>query len=147
MVWLMHQPLSFLCLVLFAASFSLLLNLLESHTDKLESCWMHLAAWGWPSVHHPNCQLFTLGTCSPFWRRVGSDAVVAEADSFKETDIIYQALNSLGHTDLAATAQLVTPSLVPPRAPATATAAALLAIHLCYAHDALSSTHTKLLYN
>ncbi|XP_030507390.1 calmodulin calcium-dependent NAD kinase isoform X1 [Cannabis sativa] len=43
-----------------------------------------------------------------FWSEAGSNAVVVEADAFKETDVIYRALNSMGHhNDLLQTAELV----------------------------------------
>lgn len=47
--------------------------------------------------------------CSrPFWSGVGSNAVVVEADAFKETDVIYRALSSNGHHgDMLQTAELV----------------------------------------
>ncbi|KAI4369674.1 hypothetical protein MLD38_018091 [Melastoma candidum] len=44
----------------------------------------------------------------PFWAEVGDNAVVIEADAFKEKDVIYQALNSHGrHSDMLQTAELV----------------------------------------
>ncbi|KNA05684.1 hypothetical protein SOVF_187840 isoform B [Spinacia oleracea] len=44
----------------------------------------------------------------PFWSGVGSNAVVVEADAFKETDVIYRALSSNGHHgDMLQTAELV----------------------------------------
>ncbi|XP_021733739.1 uncharacterized protein LOC110700501 isoform X1 [Chenopodium quinoa] len=44
----------------------------------------------------------------PFWSGVGSNAVVVEADAFKETDVIYRALSSSGHHgDMLQTAELV----------------------------------------
>eukprot|EP01018_Ginkgo_biloba_P006753 Gb_05767 [translate_table: standard] len=44
--------------------------------------------------------------CS-FWSCVAESAVVVEADAFKETDLIYQALNSDGHSDMVETAEFV----------------------------------------
>ncbi|XP_048141521.1 calmodulin calcium-dependent NAD kinase-like isoform X2 [Rhodamnia argentea] len=44
----------------------------------------------------------------PFWAEAAADAVVVEADAFKETDVIYKALNSKGrHDDMLQTAELV----------------------------------------
>ncbi|KAF8111692.1 hypothetical protein N665_0073s0050 [Sinapis alba] len=44
----------------------------------------------------------------PFWSEAGADAVVIEADAFKETDVIYRALSSRGHhDDMLQTAELV----------------------------------------
>ncbi|XP_009118483.1 uncharacterized protein LOC103843496 [Brassica rapa] len=40
-----------------------------------------------------------------FW--AGADAVVIEADAFKESDVIYRALSSRGHVDMIQTAELV----------------------------------------
>ncbi|XP_076886910.1 calmodulin calcium-dependent NAD kinase-like [Bidens hawaiensis] len=43
-----------------------------------------------------------------FWSGAAENAVVVEADAFKETDVIYQALNSRGrHNDMLQTAELV----------------------------------------
>ncbi|KAD6453043.1 hypothetical protein E3N88_07748 [Mikania micrantha] len=43
-----------------------------------------------------------------FWSGAAEGAVVVEADAFKETDVIYQALNSEGHhNDMLQTAELV----------------------------------------
>ncbi|XP_076943780.1 calmodulin calcium-dependent NAD kinase-like [Bidens hawaiensis] len=43
-----------------------------------------------------------------FWSRAAENAVVVEADAFKETDVIYQALNSKGHhNDMLQIAELV----------------------------------------
>ncbi|RWR89409.1 P-loop containing nucleoside triphosphate hydrolases superfamily protein [Cinnamomum micranthum f. kanehirae] len=43
-----------------------------------------------------------------FWLGAGGNAVVVEADAFKETDVIYRALNSRGHHhDMLQTAELV----------------------------------------
>ncbi|KAK4258100.1 hypothetical protein QN277_007596 [Acacia crassicarpa] len=33
----------------------------------------------------------------PFWEKASEHAVVVEADAFKESDVIYKALNSMGH--------------------------------------------------
>ncbi|XP_031376272.1 uncharacterized protein LOC116192020 isoform X1 [Punica granatum] len=44
----------------------------------------------------------------PFWAEAAANAVVVEADAFKETDVIYKALNSRGrHDDMLSTAELV----------------------------------------
>ncbi|KAK1310540.1 hypothetical protein QJS10_CPA08g00190 [Acorus calamus] len=44
----------------------------------------------------------------PFWVEAGANAVVVEADAFKETDVIYRALSSRGHHhDMLQTAELV----------------------------------------
>ncbi|XP_074315778.1 calmodulin calcium-dependent NAD kinase-like [Silene latifolia] len=44
----------------------------------------------------------------PFWSGVAANAVVVEADAFKETDVIYKALSSTGHHgDMLQTAELV----------------------------------------
>ncbi|XP_021761713.1 uncharacterized protein LOC110726537 [Chenopodium quinoa] len=44
----------------------------------------------------------------PFWSGVGANAVIVEADAFKETDVIYRALSSSGHHgDMLQTAELV----------------------------------------
>ncbi|EPS72939.1 hypothetical protein M569_01820, partial [Genlisea aurea] len=43
-----------------------------------------------------------------FWASAGKNAVVVEADAFKETDVIYRALSSRGHhQDMLQTAELV----------------------------------------
>ncbi|XP_057798012.1 calmodulin calcium-dependent NAD kinase-like isoform X3 [Salvia miltiorrhiza] len=43
----------------------------------------------------------------PFWAGASGNAVVIEADAFKESDVIYRALSSRGHHDLLHTAELV----------------------------------------
>ncbi|KAK6786865.1 hypothetical protein RDI58_015390 [Solanum bulbocastanum] len=44
----------------------------------------------------------------PFWSEAAANAVVVEADAFKETDVIYRALSSRGHhDDMLQTAELV----------------------------------------
>ncbi|KAH6811486.1 P-loop containing nucleoside triphosphate hydrolases superfamily protein [Perilla frutescens var. hirtella] len=43
----------------------------------------------------------------PFWAGASGNAVVIEADAFKESDVIYRALSSRGHHDLLQTAELV----------------------------------------
>lgn len=43
----------------------------------------------------------------PFWARAAANAVVIEADAFKESDVIYKALSSRGHQDMIQTAELV----------------------------------------
>lgn len=44
----------------------------------------------------------------PFWLGAGPNAVIIEADAFKESDVIYRALNSTGHHhDMLQTAELV----------------------------------------
>lgn len=44
----------------------------------------------------------------PFWSGAAANAVVVEADAFKETDVIYRALSSRGHNhDMLQTAELV----------------------------------------
>ncbi|XP_031272405.1 uncharacterized protein LOC116130853 [Pistacia vera] len=44
----------------------------------------------------------------PFWSVAATNAVVVEADAFKETDVIYRALSSMGHhADMLQTAELV----------------------------------------
>ncbi|XP_020584838.1 uncharacterized protein LOC110027664 isoform X2 [Phalaenopsis equestris] len=43
-----------------------------------------------------------------FWSKAASNAVVVEADAFKETDVIYRAISSRGHhNDIIQTAELV----------------------------------------
>ena len=43
-----------------------------------------------------------------FWAGAEANAVVVEADAFKETDVIYRALSSRGHhNDMLSTAELV----------------------------------------
>ncbi|KAL5712277.1 hypothetical protein ACHQM5_014466 [Ranunculus cassubicifolius] len=42
-----------------------------------------------------------------FWLDAAANAVVVEADAFKETDVIYKALNSRGHHDMLHTSELV----------------------------------------
>jgi len=48
----------------------------------------------------------------PFWSGAKAKAVVVEADAFKESDVIYRAISSMGHhDDMLQTAELVkTPS-------------------------------------
>ncbi|XP_073143618.1 calmodulin calcium-dependent NAD kinase isoform X2 [Henckelia pumila] len=43
----------------------------------------------------------------PFWVGASGNAVVIEADAFKESDVIYKALSSAGHHDMLQTAELV----------------------------------------
>ncbi|KAI3449729.1 hypothetical protein Pfo_006394 [Paulownia fortunei] len=43
----------------------------------------------------------------PFWAGASGNAVVIEADAFKESDVIYRALSSRGHHDMLQTAELV----------------------------------------
>ncbi|KAI4301149.1 hypothetical protein L6164_034458 [Bauhinia variegata] len=43
----------------------------------------------------------------PFWAGAAGNAVVIEADAFKESDVIYKALSSRGHHDMIRTAELV----------------------------------------
>ncbi|XP_057965446.1 calmodulin calcium-dependent NAD kinase-like [Malania oleifera] len=43
----------------------------------------------------------------PFWAGAAGNAVVIEADAFKESDVIYRALSSRGHHDMLQTAELV----------------------------------------
>ncbi|CAI9107691.1 OLC1v1007112C1 [Oldenlandia corymbosa var. corymbosa] len=43
----------------------------------------------------------------PFWVGAQGNAVVIEADAFKESDVIYKALSSSGHHDMLQTAELV----------------------------------------
>ncbi|KAE8696937.1 histone H1-like [Hibiscus syriacus] len=43
----------------------------------------------------------------PFWAGAAANAVVIEADAFKESDVIYRALSSKGHADMVRTAELV----------------------------------------
>lgn len=48
------------------------------------------------------------GTGRSFWAGAAANAVVVEADAFKETDVIYRALSSRGHHhDMLPTAELV----------------------------------------
>ncbi|KAL2236445.1 UNVERIFIED_CONTAM: Calmodulin calcium-dependent NAD kinase [Sesamum indicum] len=42
-----------------------------------------------------------------FWAGAAANAVVIEADAFKESDVIYKALSSRGHHDMLQTAELV----------------------------------------
>lgn len=49
------------------------------------------------------CQIF----CSSFWAGVVHNAVVVEADAFKETDVIYRQLSSMAKDDVGGTAELV----------------------------------------
>lgn len=44
----------------------------------------------------------------PFWAGAAGNAVIIEADAFKESDVIYKALSSRGHHDMLQTAELVT---------------------------------------
>uniref|UniRef100_A0A5B6ZSP7 Zeta toxin domain-containing protein n=1 Tax=Davidia involucrata TaxID=16924 RepID=A0A5B6ZSP7_DAVIN len=43
----------------------------------------------------------------PFWSGAAGNAVIIEADAFKESDVIYRALSSRGHHDMLQTAELV----------------------------------------
>ncbi|KHN10714.1 hypothetical protein glysoja_019145 [Glycine soja] len=43
----------------------------------------------------------------PFWAGAAANAVIIEADAFKESDVIYKALSSRGHHDMIQTAELV----------------------------------------
>ncbi|PKI64092.1 hypothetical protein CRG98_015536 [Punica granatum] len=42
-----------------------------------------------------------------FWAGAAGNAVIIEADAFKESDVIYRALSSRGHADMVKTAELV----------------------------------------
>ena len=42
-----------------------------------------------------------------FWAGAAGNAVVIEADAFRESDFIYRALSSTGHADMVHTAELV----------------------------------------
>ncbi|XP_012092088.2 uncharacterized protein LOC105649882 [Jatropha curcas] len=42
-----------------------------------------------------------------FWAGAAANAVIIEADAFKESDVIYRALSSRGHVDMIQTAELV----------------------------------------
>lgn len=45
---------------------------------------------------------------SAFWSEAGANAVLVEADAFKETDVFYRAISSRGHhNDMLQTAELV----------------------------------------
>ncbi|WCJ24429.1 P-loop containing nucleoside triphosphate hydrolases superfamily protein [Euphorbia peplus] len=43
----------------------------------------------------------------PFWAGAAGNAVIIEADAFKESDVIYRALSKRGHADMIQTAELV----------------------------------------
>ncbi|XP_052730625.1 calmodulin calcium-dependent NAD kinase [Vigna angularis] len=43
----------------------------------------------------------------PFWAGAAGNAVIIEADAFKESDVIYRALSARGHQDMIRTAELV----------------------------------------
>ncbi|KAG4981938.1 hypothetical protein JHK87_026687 [Glycine soja] len=43
----------------------------------------------------------------PFWEGAAGNAVIIEADAFKESDVIYKALSARGHQDMIRTAELV----------------------------------------
>ncbi|GAB2213822.1 hypothetical protein Droror1_Dr00018140 [Drosera rotundifolia] len=43
----------------------------------------------------------------PFWAEASGNAVIIEADAFKESDVIYRALSSRSHHDMVHTAELV----------------------------------------
>ncbi|CAN1131746.1 Calmodulin calcium-dependent NAD kinase [Linum perenne] len=43
----------------------------------------------------------------PFWAGASGNAVVIEADAFKESDVIFRALSSRGHVDMIQTAEFV----------------------------------------
>ncbi|KAF2325309.1 hypothetical protein GH714_026380 [Hevea brasiliensis] len=43
----------------------------------------------------------------PFWAGAAGNALIIEADAFKESDVIYRALSSRGHADMIQTADLV----------------------------------------
>ncbi|XP_020233352.1 uncharacterized protein LOC109813562 [Cajanus cajan] len=43
----------------------------------------------------------------PFWAGAAGNAVIIEADAFKESDVIYKALSARGHQDMIRTAELV----------------------------------------
>ncbi|KAH1258380.1 hypothetical protein GmHk_03G008123 [Glycine max] len=48
----------------------------------------------------------------PFWAGAAANAVIIEADAFKESDVIYKALSSRGHHDMIQTAELVETLLI-----------------------------------
>jgi hypothetical protein len=53
--------------------------------------------------------LINMYVCRVFWSGAAANAVVVEADAFKESDVIYQAITSRGHhDDMLQTAELVT---------------------------------------
>ena len=60
-----------------------------------------------------NYEMFNNGKLDrSFWSEAAANAVVVEADAFKETDVIYKALSSRGHhDDMLPTAELVFLSL------------------------------------
>jgi hypothetical protein len=51
-----------------------------------------------------------VGWYSSFWSGVAGEAVVVAADAFKETDVIYQMLQSMD--DVVGTAELVSDNLI-----------------------------------
>jgi hypothetical protein len=52
--------------------------------------------------------MHNLATRRVFWVDARANAVVVEADAFKESDVIYQAISSRGHhNDMLQTAELV----------------------------------------
>lgn len=53
--------------------------------------------------------LFICNVDRPFWSGAAGNAVIIEADAFKESDVIYKALSSRGHHDMLQTAELVRP--------------------------------------
>ena len=55
--------------------------------------------------------MLVLNVDRPFWAGASANAVVIEADAFKESDVIYRALSSRGHHDMLHTAELACPSL------------------------------------
>lgn len=77
----------------------------------------------------------------PFWAAAKENAVVVEADAFKETDVIYRALNSKGHhSDMLQITELV-------QKPSTDAAASLLVTALNEGRDViLDSTLSTMPY-
>lgn len=49
--------------------------------------------------------------CRGYWAEAAKEAVVVEADAFKETDVLFRALSARGHDDIIHTAELVSLSL------------------------------------
>ncbi|KAL5053300.1 hypothetical protein RYX36_033982 [Vicia faba] len=49
----------------------------------------------------------------PFWAGASGNAVVIEADAFKESDVIYRALRSTGHHDMIRIAELASQNGAP----------------------------------
>ncbi|XP_058105501.1 calmodulin calcium-dependent NAD kinase-like isoform X2 [Magnolia sinica] len=89
--------------------------------EEFDKCILAYFAFHWSHAPHmisqvlsvdsetkPKLKDIVMAATRSFWSSTKGNAVVVEADAFKETDVIYRALNSRGHHhDMLQTAELV----------------------------------------